>query len=138
MAPDIFGALADPTRRHLYRQLAAGGPLTATALASDLDISRQAVAKHLGILAEAGMATSARAGRETRYTASTEPLGEVTDWIAAIQGQWQQRLVALADLVEGDDTNGCYGLALLIGLPAAKLNRRHASYAHAADAHWGS
>ena len=55
MQSDVFAALADPTRRHLFSQLTQDGPLTATALASDLSISRQAVAKHLAILADAGL-----------------------------------------------------------------------------------
>jgi len=103
MSADIFAALGDPTRRHLYAQLAAGGPLTATALASNLDISRQAVAKHLGILADTGLATAARAGRETRYQARTEPLTEVENWIESVQGQWQMRLGALANSLEQRD-----------------------------------
>jgi len=97
MSDAVFAALADPTRRHLFRQLASGGPRTATALAADLAISRQAVAKHLGVLAEAGMASSARIGRETRYEASVEPLTDIQTWIQSVEGQWQQRLVALAE-----------------------------------------
>ena len=96
MVDNVFAALSDPTRRHLYAQLAQSGPLTATLLASDLAISRQAVAKHLGVLAEAGMATHQRVGRETRYQASLEPLTEVQAWIQSVEGQWTERLEALA------------------------------------------
>lgn len=96
MADHVFAALGDGTRRHLYSQLAQRGPLTATALASDLEISRQAVAKHLGVLSEAGMATSSRVGRETRYEASLEPLSEVHEWIRSVEGEWTARLGALA------------------------------------------
>lgn len=96
MVDDVFAALSDPTRRHLYSQLAQSGPLTATVLASDMAISRQAVAKHLGVLSEAGMATQARVGRETRYEASLAPLTEVQDWIQSLEGEWSARLGALA------------------------------------------
>ncbi len=92
---DVFGALADPTRRMLYTRLARGGPATATALSRDLSISRQAVAKHLGILADASMAETARVGRETRYEASLSPLGDLQDWISSIQEQWTARLAGL-------------------------------------------
>ncbi len=97
MSDRIFAALGDPTRRHLYAQLAHSGPHTATSLASDLAISRQAVAKHLGVLADAGMARPTRVGRETRYRVALEPLGEVQQWIRSIEGEWTQRLAALSD-----------------------------------------
>lgn len=107
MQSDVFAALADPTRRHLFRQLAVGGPLTATALASDMSISRQAVSKHLGVLADAGMATSSRHGRETRYQAQPDRLGEVEEWIESVQGQWQLRLGALADSIAAKKPEAC-------------------------------
>lgn len=103
MRDQVFAALGDPTRRHLYTQLAGGGPHTATSLASELSISRQAVAKHLGVLADAGMASSTRVGRETRYEASLEPLGEIRQWIRTVEGEWTQRLSALADAVKRKD-----------------------------------
>lgn len=95
MADRVFAALSDPTRRGLFTQLARGGPQTATSLASDLSISRQAVSKHLHVLADAGMASATRVGRETRYEASMEPLDEVSQWIRNVEGQWSQRLAAL-------------------------------------------
>lgn len=96
MSADIFAAIADPTRRHVFQTLANTGPLTATALAADMDISRQAVSKHLGILATAGMAESSRVGRETRYQARLEPLSELQRWIDDVEGHWTARLAALA------------------------------------------
>lgn len=96
MSDLVFAALGDPTRRHLYRQLAQDGPLTATALAADLAISRQAVAKHLGVLSSAGMASATRVGRETRYEASLAPLSDVQQWITSVEGEWSHRLNALA------------------------------------------
>lgn len=96
MAADIFTAIADPTRRHVFQTLANTGPLTATALAADMDISRQAVSKHLGVLATAGMAASTRVGRETRYEARVQPLSDLQRWIDDIEGHWASRLAALA------------------------------------------
>lgn len=76
--------------------LAGDGPATATQLASELDISRQAVAKHLYLLADAGLATQARSGRETHFEARPEGLTEVAAWIASTEKQWDARLGRLA------------------------------------------
>jgi DNA-binding transcriptional ArsR family regulator len=100
MIDAAFAALADPTRRHLFRTLAVGGPQTATGLAADLSISRQAVAKHLGILADAGMASSQRSGRETRYEAQVAALSDVQAWIRSVETEWTTRLNGLAAVVE--------------------------------------
>ena len=58
VAEHVFTALADPTRRAILAALAAGGPATATDLAGALPITRQAIAKHLGLLAQAGLVTA--------------------------------------------------------------------------------
>lgn len=100
LSADIFAAVADPTRRHVFQTLAQAGPMTATALAADMDISRQAVAKHLGVLASAGMADSTKVGRETRYEAHVGPLADLQRWIDDIEGQWVARLATLAASVE--------------------------------------
>ncbi len=75
----MFAALADPTRRDVLRAVAERGPVTATALAGGLPVSRQAVAKHLGLLREAGLVAGERSGRETRFVARTGPLDELAD-----------------------------------------------------------
>ncbi len=97
---DPFAALADPTRRHILELLARDGPSTATALAGELDISRQAVAKHLQLLAGAGVADGQRVGRETRFEATPGGLAEVQRWIAHIEDRWTSRLDLLARSVE--------------------------------------
>lgn len=97
---DPFAALSDPTRRHIVELLVAGGPTTATALAGELDISRQAVAKHLQLLAGAGIASSRRVGRETRFEARLEGFADVREWIAAVEGRWTRRLDLLAASLE--------------------------------------
>ncbi len=78
MSPDpvgaTFAALADPTRRHVIDLLADREAVTATELARDLPITRQAVSKHLATLADAGLVTSQRSGRETRYRLTPAPL----------------------------------------------------------------
>ena len=89
---DIFAALGDPTRRTIIELLVARGQSTPTQLASELGISRQAVSKHLGQLAQTGLAVSKRQGRENHFAVEAEPLSEVTDWVAAVESQWAQRL----------------------------------------------
>jgi len=90
----VFGALADPMRRRLLAQLAAR-PATATELASELPISRQAVAKHLTSLSEAGLLERERAGRDVRYRVTPAPLSEAVTWMADVGGQWDDRLARL-------------------------------------------
>lgn len=99
---DPFAALADPTRRHILELLARSGPTTATALAGQLDISRQAVAKHLQLLAGAGIARSERVGRETRFEARPEGFDDIQRWIIEVEGRWTDRLKRLARSVEND------------------------------------
>jgi DNA-binding transcriptional ArsR family regulator len=91
----VFDALADPNRRYVLQALAARETATATELASELPVTRQAVAKHLAALNEAGLVESRRAGRETRYELTPEPLGEAMDWIASVGAEWDTRLRAL-------------------------------------------
>ena len=93
--PDVFSALADPTRRTVLEEIATRGSATATELAVPLGITRQAVAKHLGVLADAGLVDSRRAGRETRYTPTPAPMGEAISWMTEIGGRWDERLAAL-------------------------------------------
>jgi DNA-binding transcriptional ArsR family regulator len=98
--PDaVFAALADPTRRGIYRALAVGDADTASDLARQLPISRQAVSKHLAALAEAGLVASERSGRETRYRPTPEPLQDVAAWMSEVGALWDARLGALAELV---------------------------------------
>ncbi len=97
-AADVFAALADPTRRGLLEAVAARGDATATQLAAELPISRQAVAKHLAVLQEAGLVASSRAGREQRFVPTPAPLGEAIGWMTTLGGRWDARLAALAEV----------------------------------------
>ncbi len=92
---DVWAALGDPTRRMILERVASGGGLTATQLASGLPITRQAVAKHLAVLQEAGLVEGSRAGRELRYVPTPAPLGEAIGWMTAVGARWDDRLAAL-------------------------------------------
>jgi DNA-binding transcriptional ArsR family regulator len=91
----VFGALADPHRRYVLEALAVRGSVTATELAGELPVTRQAVAKHLGQLRSAGLVSAARSGRETRYRLTPAPLGGALDWLERVGTEWDGRLAAL-------------------------------------------
>jgi DNA-binding transcriptional ArsR family regulator len=97
---DVFDALGDPTRRHIVESLAVA-EATATQLAADLPVTRQAVAKHLTALREAGLVESRRQGRETLYRVNAAPLDDAAAWIVRVGGEWDARLARLRTLVEG-------------------------------------
>ena len=93
--PDaVFAALADPTRREVIGRLARE-PLSASALAGELPISRQAVAKHLATLDRAGLVAARRAGRELQYRLEPAPLGDAMAWMASVGARWDERLARL-------------------------------------------
>ena len=93
---DVFAALGDPTRRGILEAVAARGEVTATELAAELPITRQAVAKHLAVLQHAGLVAVRRAGREARYVPTPAPLGDAIGWMTTLGGAWDDRLAALA------------------------------------------
>jgi DNA-binding transcriptional ArsR family regulator len=95
----VFVALADPTRRQLLERLALG-PTTATGLSVSFPLTRQAVVKHLGTLADAGMVAKERHGREVRYRIESAPLGEATEWLTTLSARWEERLLRLKRFVE--------------------------------------
>ena len=93
----MFAALADPTRRQVVRALAHRPDLTASRLAGELPISRQAVTKHLVALDRAGLVQGRREGRELRYTLTPAPLADAMAWMTDVGGQWDERLARLAE-----------------------------------------
>jgi DNA-binding transcriptional ArsR family regulator len=93
---EVFGALADPTRREVLRSLAEQPGLTASRLAGELPMTRQAVSKHLYALSGAGLVTARREGRETRYTITPAPLADAMEWMAEVGAEWDARLERLA------------------------------------------
>jgi DNA-binding transcriptional ArsR family regulator len=82
----VFAALADPTRRLLLTRLIREGARSATDLAHDLPMSRQAVVHHLQVLDRAGLVDGRRAGREVRWSATTAVLADAAAWMTATAG----------------------------------------------------
>ncbi|HEY8582583.1 MAG TPA: metalloregulator ArsR/SmtB family transcription factor [Capillimicrobium sp.] len=98
--PEVFAALADPTRWQVLRLLGEGGGGTATTLAAQLPVSRPAVIKHLGVLDRAGLVESRRAGREVRYAARPERLHDAARSLDAVAAAWDARLARVKRLAE--------------------------------------
>jgi DNA-binding transcriptional ArsR family regulator len=91
----VFTALADPTRRMVLGARAAQPAASASALARELPVSRQMVLKHLAVLQESGLVSSARAGREVLFQVRSAPLVETADWLSSLAAQWDSRLAVL-------------------------------------------
>jgi DNA-binding transcriptional ArsR family regulator len=97
----VFAALADPTRRYVISLLAERPTVTASALAAELPISRQAIAKHLSALADAGLVAATHEGRETLYRLTPEPLAHAARWMADAGARWDERLARLGGSLAG-------------------------------------
>jgi DNA-binding transcriptional ArsR family regulator len=96
VAEQVFAALADPTRRAILAALASGGPATATDLAARLPITRQAVAKHLALLADAGLVTAEPGERRrVRFRLRSAPMQLAQQFLAALARDWDSPLDAL-------------------------------------------
>jgi DNA-binding transcriptional ArsR family regulator len=93
---EVFAALGDPTRLAVFRAVAAAGPVTATELAGELPVTRQAVAKHLAVLRDAGLVSCEREGREARYAPAGAGLDAAGRWLAEAGAQWDRRLARLS------------------------------------------
>lgn len=91
---DVFQAIADPTRRVIISKLSQG-PLNITQIGEDLDMSKQAIAKHIKVLRECGMIITSQKGREQLCEAQLERLDEVTDWVKASRKLWNERFEKL-------------------------------------------
>jgi DNA-binding transcriptional ArsR family regulator len=97
----VFAALADPTRRFILERLTAEGTTSVPALTAELPITRQAVAKHLAMLDDAGLVERAGgAGREVRYALRPGALGGAADWMRTAEAAWDGRLGRLKRSVE--------------------------------------
>ncbi|MDO1527849.1 metalloregulator ArsR/SmtB family transcription factor [Fulvimonas sp. R45] len=97
----VFAALGDPTRLRLVAALCAGGALSITQLTAGTAVTRQAVTKHLQVLADAGLVRDSRQGRERRWELEPSRIDEARRALDAIAAQWDQALARLKRFVEG-------------------------------------
>src|SRR4029078_5208329 len=96
----IFAALGDATRLHVVSRLSGGGPMSITQLTEGSEVSRQAVTKHLTVLAEAGLVKDFRQGRERVWELRTQQLEEARRVLNLISERWDQALDRLRKFVE--------------------------------------
>lgn len=96
----LLAALADPTRRAVFERLNSKGPASASTLASELPVSRQAIAKHLSTLDAVGLVDRSEEGRQVVYSARVAPLGEVASWLETVGHEWDERLARLKSSFE--------------------------------------
>ena len=97
---ELWSAVADPSRRRILDLLVGHGAASASWLAGQVPFTRQAVAKHLLVLEQAGLISRRKQGREVLYQVDAERLGQVTRAFAELATQWNQRLGTLKRLAE--------------------------------------
>lgn len=102
LAP-TFAALGDPTRLKLLAVLCEGGAYSISQLTETTDISRQGVTKHLNVLADAGVVSDLKAGRERLWQLEVEKIDEARLALESIGREWEQALGRLKRFVEKDD-----------------------------------
>lgn len=99
MRRDIFQAIADPTRRAIIAMIALH-PMTPNALAEHFDTTRQAVSKHLKILAECELIKPEHQGREIYYQLEIDKMKEIDKWLEQFKKIWESRFSQLDDLLD--------------------------------------
>lgn len=100
-AARIFHSLGDHTRLWIVLQLGAVGAATATTLSIDSQVTRQAIVKHLQVLADAGLVTAERQGREVRYALEPTRLEDARTYLDFVSARWDRALARLRAQVEG-------------------------------------
>jgi len=97
---ELWSAVGDPTRRRVLDVLLDRGEATATVLAGELPVTRQAVAKHLAVLDRAGLVEGRKRGREMRYAIRPQRLTAATRSMAQVAAEWDARLLAIKRIAE--------------------------------------
>lgn len=103
---DLWSAVGDPTRRRMLDLLLAHGNGTATSLSDQLPVTRQAVAKHLGVLDRVGLVHGAPAGRERRYRLDQAQFARAVTQLADVGSTWDARLRRIKRLAESGAGSG--------------------------------
>jgi ArsR family transcriptional regulator, cadmium/lead-responsive transcriptional repressor len=97
---ELWSAVADPTRRRVLDVLLTEDEASATSVAGELPVTRQAVAKHLAVLDRAGLVEGRRRGREVRYAVRPERLDVAARSMAQVAAEWDTRLAAIKRIAE--------------------------------------
>ncbi|HCA57142.1 MAG TPA: transcriptional regulator [Blastocatellia bacterium] len=99
MKRDVFQAIADPTRRAIIALIAMQA-MTPNAIAEHFDTSRQAVSKHLRILAECEVISQEQRGREIYYQLEVDKMKEIDEWLEQYRRIWETRYEQLGGVLE--------------------------------------
>src|ERR671915_1100945 len=102
-AAPLFAALGDETRLRLVMRLAAGGPGSITRLSANSQVTRQAISKHLDVLADVGLVRSTRRGRERVWDLAPERLSDAHEYLNRISRMWDQAIDRLRAFVEAEE-----------------------------------
>jgi DNA-binding transcriptional ArsR family regulator len=97
---DLWSAIGDPTRRRILDLLLADGDGTATTLAEQLPVTRQAVSKHLGVLDRVALVRAVPAGREKRYRVDDTQLARAAAQLSSVGSSWDARLARIKEIAE--------------------------------------
>ena len=96
----LWSAVGDPTRRRMLDILLLEGGGTATTLGRQLPVTRQAVAKHLGVLDRVGLVRATAAGRERRYRVDDAQLARAVAQLSSVGSAWDARLQRIKRIAE--------------------------------------
>jgi DNA-binding transcriptional ArsR family regulator len=97
---DLWSAIGDPTRRRMLDLLLEAGGGTATSLSDELPVTRQAVAKHLGVLDRVGLVHGTPSGRERRYSVDELQLARAINQLTDVSSTWDRRLQRIKRIAE--------------------------------------
>jgi predicted transcriptional regulator len=97
---DLWSAVGDPTRRRMLDLLLVEGVGTATSLSQQMTVTRQAVAKHLGVLDRVGLVRATPAGREKRYRVDDAQLARAVAQLSSVGSAWDARLQRIKRIAE--------------------------------------
>ncbi|HEY0483221.1 MAG TPA: metalloregulator ArsR/SmtB family transcription factor [Kofleriaceae bacterium] len=99
----VFAALGDETRLRIVARLSDQGPMSIVRLTEGESMTRQAITKHLAVLADAGLVRDVRRGRERLWALEPSPLAVARRYLDLVSERWDTALGRLAALVETDD-----------------------------------
>ena len=102
MRRDVYQAIADPTRRQIIGML-VNNPLNLKTVTENFDVSRPTISKHIKVLTECGVVVIKQQGRERYCYANREKLNEVKQWLAHLDGMWDNKLNALKNFIENGE-----------------------------------
>jgi len=97
---DLWSAIGDPTRRRMLDLLLIEGDGTASTLGRQLPVTRQAVAKHLGVLDRVGLVRATSSGREKRYRVDDAQLARAVAQLSSVGSAWDARLQRIKRIAE--------------------------------------